>query len=473
MVRLPMVQGWCSQPVETPNLRNRRVVLVGLDWTRDKDPRIPLGQASLAASLRVASAEVTSRCYAINDGALDIDAVVTEVLAEASRGQGWADVGIGVYVWNDREVHALCRGLRRRGFAGRIILGGPQITYHEAGVDRRYPEADALVRGAGEAAIVAIVGADRPRSIPGVVWRGEEDRCEQASADLERLPSPYLTGILDPADHRRFARWETKRGCRFRCSFCQHRDPGATPTVRAFASERVRREVAVFAAAGVEEIAVLDPVFNDPDHPYLEVLDALIAAGFRGRLSLQCRFESVTAAFLDRAAQLDAHLEFGIQSIHVGEWRAIHRGNKMPLVEAAIVQLHARGIAFEVTLIYGLPEQTLGSFRATVQWCLDRRVPVIKAFPLMLLRGTELERDRDRWHLVESDDAIPMVIASDSFTPDEQGQMQAIAEGLIATEGQHPGKVDELVGPVPFPLYRGRWTPLASGKAGDVCDARP
>lgn len=298
-----------------------------------------------------------------------------------------------------------------------------------------------------------------------MVWRGDVDPCEQATVALDRLPSPYLHGTLDPARHRRFVRWETRRGCLFRCSFCQHRDPGSRPRVQGFAGDRLAREIAGFVAAGVESIAVLDPIFNDPRSPYLEVLDALIDAGFRGHLSLQCRFELVTPEFLDRCRRLDVTPEFGLQTIHPAEWSIIRRGNHLGKIEAAIAALHEAGLPFEVSLIYGLPAQTLASFRETVDWCLRRRIPVVRAFPLMLLRGTELERERARWGLRESDDVIPMVIASDTFTEAEHAEMGRIAEALLATEGRHPDSVDALIGGWSGPLARQRWTPAAAALA--------
>ncbi|MCB9707131.1 MAG: cobalamin B12-binding domain-containing protein [Myxococcales bacterium] len=444
----------------TVDLGGRAVVLVGLDWTRDKDPRIPLGQASIAASLRAAGARVHNLSCAINSGEFSLAAVVDEVLALAADGAGgWSDVGVGVYVWNDALVLALCRRLRERGYGGRIILGGPQITYHAPGVADSYPCADVFVRGAGEEAIVAILAEGGRARHPGVVWRGDEDLAEQASVTLERAPSPYLSGVLDPAACRRFLRWETKRGCPFRCSFCQHRDPGQRAQVRGFGSGRIAEEIAAFVDAGVESIAVLDPIFNDKRFPYLAVLDGLIEAGYRGRLSLQCRFEMVDPAFIERCRSLDVDLEFGLQTIHAAEWSVIRRGNHLGKIEAAIDALHAAGLRFEVSLIYGLPAQTLESFRATVDWCLRRRIPVIKAFPLMLLRGTELERRRAEWRLEESDDAIPMVVSSDTFTPQDHEAMGRIAEALVATEGAHPTAIDELFGGWSGPPMRTRWTP--------------
>jgi len=128
--------------------------------------------------------------------------------------------------------------------------------------------------------------------------------------------------------------------------------------------------------------------------------------------------------------ELDVRLEFGLQTVQPSEMRAVRRVNKLDRVEAAIAALNRRGVPFEVSLIYGLPTQTLASFQATVQWCLERGVQTIRAFPLMLLRGTGLDRERDRWKLEEGAGPTPVVVASDSFGRDEWAQMQAMADDL-------------------------------------------
>ena len=47
----------------------RRLILVDLSWTRDKDPRVPLGHASLLASLGAnADIEVRSLVFSVNQG---------------------------------------------------------------------------------------------------------------------------------------------------------------------------------------------------------------------------------------------------------------------------------------------------------------------------------------------------------------------------------------------------------------------
>jgi radical SAM superfamily enzyme YgiQ (UPF0313 family) len=192
----------------------------------------------------------------------------------------------------------------------------------------------------------------------------------------------------------------------------------------------------------------LDPVFNSraadwPERPTW-ILESLAAAGFTGRVTLQCRPELIDAAFLDACAKLACQLEFGLQTTQASEWGPIRRGNKLERVDAALRECRARGIDHQVSLIFGLPEQTVASFERSLDWCLQRRVPVIKAFPLMLLRGTELERERARWRLRETDTAMPVVCASDSFDERDWLWMGRLSEALRRSEREHPESIAEL-----------------------------
>lgn len=422
----------------------RRVVLVDFYWTRDKDPRVPLGHASILAALRaVPGLDVRSVIVAVNAGRMDPDAVARRIFAETTGlPAASVDVAIGVYVWGEALVRRALHRLRAWGFAGRIVLGGPQISYSGPGLEALYPRADAFVRGYGEEVLAALAESPDRIALAGVHWAGDLDRQLQASVDLERLPSPWLTGAID-ARGQAFVRWETQRGCPFRCAFCQHREAGARLKHRALGLPRVEAEIDLFCASGVRDIAVLDPIFNMAPHA-VGVLRRFAERGYTGRLSLQCRAETTDGAFLDAAAALDVQLEFGLQTIHEVEGRAIERRNHIGRVDAALAGARARGIRHEVTLIFGLPLQTVASFEQTVAWCLAREVPILRAFPLMLLRGTPLDRDRARWGLIDSGGDMPMVVRSDTFDEADWREMARLSEALKRTEGRHPTTIEAL-----------------------------
>ena len=421
----------------------RKMILLEMPWGRDKDPRVPLGHASLLASLwEFGKGEIVSMVSPINDSRTNPEKLNLEIMRIADSRTD-VDLAIGAYVWAEDVLKRLLTLVRASGFSGRIILGGPQISYTPDGLEELYPEADVFVRGYGEMAIVALFNEPEIKEIQGVHFAGQEDLNEQTSVDLSFLPSPWLSGAIDIAGQK-FVRWESQRGCVFRCSFCQHKEAGKRLERRELEEIRVMDEIDLFCRSGIEEIAVLDPIFNMSSMAN-RILRRFVDKGFTGRLSLQCRAEKCDEEFLQLASQLDVKLEFGLQTIHRHEGKAVNRVNNMRFVEKWLGRAKELGIDYEVSIIFGLPNQTLESFKQTVDWCLRNGVPVIKAFPLMLLRGTEVEQRRFEWGLVESDDTMPVVIQSDTFSHQEWLDMFRLSEALKVTEKSHPVDFQELM----------------------------
>ncbi len=422
----------------------RTMILLEMPWGRDKDPRVPLGHASLQASLWKSGKgdEIISMVYPINNSRTNPKTLNREIMRIAGSRTD-VDLAIGAYVWSEDVLKRLLPLVRASGFSGRIILGGPQISYTPDGLEELYPEVDVFVRGYGEMAIVALFNEPEIEMVQGVHFAGQEDLNEQTLVDLSLLPSPWLSEAIDITGQR-FVRWESQRGCVFRCSFCQHREAGKRLDRRELEEGRVMDEVDLFCRSGVEEIAVLDPIFNMSPMAN-RILRRFVDKGFTGRLSLQCRAEKCDEEFLQLASQLDVKLEFGLQTIHRHEGKAVNRVNNMRFVEKWLGRAKELGIDYEVSIIFGLPNQTLESFKQTVDWCLRNGVPVIKAFPLMLLRGTEVEQRRFEWGLVESDGTMPVVIQSDTFSHKEWRDMFRLSEALKETEKSHPADVQELM----------------------------
>lgn len=434
-----MVQTIAFFPAQPAPATARRLILVDMYWTRDKDPRVPLGHASLLAALQSEPLIETISVVAPVNQNLTAAAMARRILHHTTGlAHDTVDIGLGAYIWNEAILQDLLPLLRQH-FAGRIILGGPQVSYVDSGLEQLYPDADIFIRGFAETALAAAVRSSRPMAIPGVHYAGAIGAAVQAATVLATLPSPLLGGQI-PLAGQAFIRWEPQRGCQFACSFCQHRQKDDRSPVLRFPIDRVMEEVDLICRTGVEEVAVLDPIFKgrkEAGHAE-RVLERFIANGYRGRLALQCRAEFVTEAFLDLVQQLDVCLEFGLQTIHKNEQEAIGRPNNMDKVAWALAATRQRGIEHEVSLIYGLPEQTLASFHASVRWCLEQEVPVIKAFPLLLLRGTKLEQDRAQWQLVVDDEIMPEVVASSTFSRADWHAMTALSQQLSDTEGGHP-----------------------------------
>ena len=405
----------------------RPTILLSLDWRRPKDPKTGLGTASIAAALHAAGVPTQVVYDHVNRDGFTLESVKKRLATAIAAAGPDCIVGIGAFVWNEPEVQAILPWLAARGVD--VVLGGPQVSYCEAGVpEAEYPDVYAFVRGYGEQGMVDLATGRGATPLNGVHIVGETDANHRSRLTLADLPSPYLLGTTEP---QAFVRWETQRGCPFRCSFCQHRDANARYRPALVAQERLFAELELFAREDVKRVAVLDPIFHADESHAVAILEHARRVGFRGTLSLQCRLEMLSSEFLEACQGLDVELEFGLQTAVVAESRAVRRNNNMKAVDKGIDLLHLYDVPFEISLIYGLPTQTLDSFIESVTWCLDRRVLVIDAWPLMLLRGTPLYAQKERFGLVESTDRpIPIVVQSHTFSRSDHAEMARIADGL-------------------------------------------
>jgi hypothetical protein len=143
-------------------------------------------------------------------------------------------VGIGVYVHNRDDVAELVRQLRTAGFAGRVVLGGPETRNIEA-VQQAIPGWDAIIRGEGEEVLPRVLAVfdllDRAegqaalaaaRALRGVTLRCGEAvlLCDTAARNRAEaiscpLPFDWGRGVVE-----RRVKMNFTRGCPYWCSFC-------------------------------------------------------------------------------------------------------------------------------------------------------------------------------------------------------------------------------------------------------------
>ena len=415
-----------------------------------------LANASIAAAC-APMADVSAVTLNVNQPALDLRGELTAELSAFQANDKPDIVAIGGYIWAEHLLQSTMQIIKEElGSSTRILLGGPQVSYAPAGafLATVYPLADGFVRGHGEEPMRRLLLGE---SMPvGYSCRSKPDTGVQAKGGFVSSPSPFLSGWVQP---QRFLRWETKRGCPFSCSFCQHKDSSdrRTPLDRERIFEECDWMVKQSIDGPLRDLAVVDPTFNS-GKDYLEVLSKL--SGFTGKISLQCRLEMMSGDFVQAVLELSrtAHvvLEFGVQTIHRNEQALIERPNNARRIERWLNVLNSEGIPYELSFMYGLPEQTLDSFRRTLEWAeskiSDHREAqaVSRFFPLMLLRGTRLHDRKDELGLVTNDSLqvditgrvgsnIPHVVAArNCFTFDDWLRMNLEAERVNQCEIKVP-----------------------------------
>jgi radical SAM superfamily enzyme YgiQ (UPF0313 family) len=331
-------------------------------------------------------------------------------------------IAISVFVWSESVVKKLLEQIKSINYKGTIILGGRQIAGDEDNLINDYPLCKVFVIGYGENCIKEAIDSNKE----GVNF---------LYGNYEKLdfPSPCLSGELIVKENQRMVRMETKRGCPYSCKFCAHKDL-INRKIYEFPYERIISELNLFKSKKVKKINIIDPVFNIGKQ-YLNILEYIYKENIDSKISIQVRLEKIKGEegekFIEICSKLKVVLEFGIQSLIKRECEIIGRRNSVNGIERIIKTLKNKKIDYEVSLIYGLPEQSVETFRETIvrlqsMGCEKTR---IKMYPLMLLKGTELYKEKDKWGLKEesSECNISLVVESNSFSKSEWKKMQDIA----------------------------------------------
>lgn len=399
----------------------RQVLFVSFDLIRPGEIEKPLAIASLLSFLKndkvltekmnFLHLSINSLLHRVKPDAYNFNEYLTDY-----DFQNIHYVAISAYIWNEYLINSFIRELRNLGFTGKIILGGYQITYEDkANLSKIYPDAQIFISGYAEESLRELFLMDSPIDIPLFINK---------SVDFSSLPSPYLTGEIQVSSGTAMMRFETKRGCPYRCSFCAHRDLSFNKIFK-HPLEKVFEEIAFITERNVKRVNILDPIFNSGKE-YLEVMNEINRVNTSTEFTLQSRFENIKSGvgdqFLNNCTHGNYHLEFGLQTSDLFESQAINRKNNSDQITSALAALKERNISYEVSLIYGLPGQTLDSFKRSIDFVQNKGCKSIKAFPLMLLRGTELFMQKQKWNITDEvlgDFNIPLVTSSSTFNRKE------------------------------------------------------
>lgn len=415
---------------------NSTITFFLLDLYLGHHPYPPMspGHANLLSNLKqyLSIETISSRYDVRSDQSYSIQEIVQDLLEKRNLAQNSTFVvGIGVYVWNVTLVKSLLRKLRDEGFKERIILGGPTITY--AGKDqleRLFPEADIFIRGYAEEALPNVILSKGKISESGVHYAHDEDKRDFAVPSTDNLLSPHLTGVT-PLVAGRGVWLETQRGCPFKCSFCQYSGIEKKRNLQEIPWKRLKAELELFQAIGIQRIKIVDPIFNHGSN-FIQILYHLHNIGYRDNISVECRFELVKKEFIKACNGLNITLEFGLQTIVKEEMETINRRNNLEKVREVIRWVQDAKVDYLVTIMYGLPHQTIESFLKTVNFLRELNVKSIVPCPLALYDGTLLSNSQDSKEMITTKRGyLPIVIKGQSFTKSDWRVMNTIKKRIV------------------------------------------
>lgn len=299
-------------------------------------------------------------------------------------------IGLSVYIWNVDFVRRLIITLKKILRESIIVLGGPEVSYEKD--LSAYPQADYIIRGAGELAFSKLLNSVTKNEYPpkGIV--------EGISASFENLPTPFNDSYFDSFGIEKYGKiedkliyYESSRGCPFNCSYCLSSN---LCRVEYLPVARVKEELSLLMEKGARIIKFVDRTFNLKTKRVNEILCFIAEADTDRTFHFEAAadlFESSTMEILKKMPAGRVQFEVGIQSTNIKSLEAVNRNTDLNRAFENIKILRAMGNChLHLDLIAGLPHETPESFASAVSLCLAARPHMLQVGFLKLLKGTEV-----------------------------------------------------------------------------------
>lgn len=431
------------------------VVIVSLQ-VQTSFQAVPLGAASVVSALRSDAGlsrllDVTLAEFSLEDddlAGISADHAGT-LIAKKLAALNPRIVGFSVYVWNRDVLEAAARELKRLLPEVVTFAGGPEVTADIASFSvsvaiptGRYSGSesgksfDFLLSGEGETLSVSLIrsivsGAKLPEEIVS----HERAKSENCAA----LTSPWLDGTLDSSVAVRECRgalWELARGCPYKCAYCY--ESRGDKKVRAFPIERLEKELERFVSLGIERVFVLDPTYNASRERALSLLKLIEKKAPELHFNFEARAEHLDRELVAAFAKIPCSLQIGLQSSNPEALKLVNRPCDLKDFSRKIGLLNDAGIVFGLDLMYGLPGDTLSTFRTSLDYAVSLYPNNIEIFRLAVLPGTDLS-DRSAELSLKHDAKPPYLVESTPKFPAqdlERAGLLARACDVFYTQGR-------------------------------------
>ncbi len=397
------------------NGQSCRVALVGRQLQDNEN----LGLGYLQTAL--ANAGVAADRHVLND-VTDIEQVVGAVMQQRNElvGLSLPDGGSALNMLAFGEM------LRKRGYGGTIVAGGPFATLARDWLLHRYAWLHAVVRHAGELPLVALVEALQAgrdlRDVAGLSTRDGDGAPAPVTAALplqltpQHVELPRLLG-------QRMAHIQGTRGCQGRCGYCgpaalqeleqtDARRSGINQEelhrlgiggVRRRSTESLCDEIAGLYQRGVRYFYLVDehclPYREADAHAFLAGLGAGLSKRRVGPRGFGCmlRPERLTSSLFDSFVDVGLVRAFlGLEFATAEQGRLFHRHVDPGHGSELLTHMDAKNVACIANLMLVHTESTRQSIEAGIEFLASAEAGIVETTRMMVYHGTRLQVEMQR-----------------------------------------------------------------------------
>jgi len=337
-----------TAPVNTCSSGDAAVVLV---TANARYSHASLGLRCLAAGLRSVPCRTEILEFTLDHTPWDI--------AEGVLRRSPVVAGLGVYIWNVRQM-AEAAWIIRRARPDLVLIGGGPELYREPEAFPAFDALDVVISGEGEQVFARLVGEVLQGRFP------DQKVITAPPVPEAEIPLP-AAWYSDEDLIARTIYIETSRGCPCQCVYCLS---AVENGVRHIPMEQVAPAVKDLLRRGARRIKLVDRTFNLDPCRMAEVLALFQPVSAWPGLSLHLEIhpgffrEAEMLSLLQAFPPGALHLEVGVQSLNPETRRAIRRGGD-PEQDLVVTRLLIRETGAEVhaDLIAGLPLESEESIR--------------------------------------------------------------------------------------------------------------
>jgi len=351
-----------------------RYIRKGNVWSVINSITPPLGLAMLSAVLEQHGYD--SQIIDANALELSVDETIAQIAADVTH------VGITASTPEINVAKKLARTVRGKRPGLTILMGGvhPSVEHVELVSNG---DADIVVRGEGENAIVELASGKSLAEINGITWRANgvacvnNDRTDFVELDslplpaYEKLPMKKYRSALGAAKKSPSIGIITSRGCPGMCSFCYSGMFGSK--IRFMAAENVIKQIDMLQKKyGIKEISFYDDTFTANRKRVQEICERIIAIGMKVSWSCFARVDTVSPELLLLMKKAGCHqVGYGFESPDEEILRNINKKISTDKIAEAVKWTKEAGIDVRGAFMFGNIGETADTLQKTLDYSIS------------------------------------------------------------------------------------------------------